>query len=142
MDFDAFVNDIKNNSWNVFGVEVYEKGNLIHAYGDTVENLHLIYSATKTILSVAVGIASDEGRFDINRSLLSYLPSDRTNSLSKERKDILDRITIQRLLTMSVGGFPFRPEGDSWLDFSLNAGISDPDERVFNYSNISEIKNR
>ena len=137
MDFDAFVNDIKNNSWNVFGVEVYEKGKLTHAYGDTAENLHLIYSATKTILSVAVGIASDENRFDINRSLLSYLPADKTKSLSEEKRDVLGRITIQRLLTMSVGGFPFRPEGDSWLDFSLNAGITDPDERVFNYSNIS-----
>lgn len=137
MDFDAFVKDIKDNSWNVFGVEVYEKGSLIHSYGDTTENLHKIYSATKTILSVAVGIATDENRFDINRPLTDYLPSDKLEPLSKEQKDIWDRITIQRLLTMSVGDFPFRAEGDSWLDFALNIKIADPDERIFNYSNIS-----
>ena len=137
MNFDAFVKDIQDNSWNVFGVEVYKKGQLIHSYGDTMENLHEIYSATKTVLSVAVGIASDENRFDIKRSLLSYLPSDKTDGLSKEQQDVFDRITIQRLLTMSVGDFPFRPEGENYLDFSLNTKITDPDERKFNYSNIS-----
>jgi len=137
MDFDAFVKDIQDNSWNVFGVEVYKKGQLIHSYGDTRENTHNIYSAAKTVLSVAVGIASDEKRFDINRSVLSYLPLDKTDGLSDEQKDAFGRITIQRLLTMSVGDFPFRPEGDSWLDFALNTRLTDPDERTFNYSNIS-----
>ena len=40
-------------------------------------------------------------------------------------------------MTMSVGDLPFRPEGDSYLDFSLNSKIADPNEKVFNYSNIS-----
>ncbi len=137
MDFDAFVKDIRDNSWNVFGTEVYRKGELIHSYGDTRENIHELYSATKTVLSVAVGIASDEGRFDINSPLLSYLPSDKTDSLSREQQDVFGRITIRRLLTMSVGGFPFRAEGDNWLDFSLSTKIDDPDEKTFNYSNIS-----
>ena len=137
MDFDAFVKDIQDNSWNVFGTEVYRKGELIHSYGDTRENLHELYSATKTVLSVAVGIASDEGMFDINRSLLSYLPSDKTDNLSREQQEVFGRITIRRLLTMSVGGFPFRAEGDNWLDFALNTRIDDPDEKSFNYSNIS-----
>jgi len=137
LDFDAFVKDIRDNSWNVFGVEVYERGKLIQSYGDTTENLHKIYSATKTVLSVAVGIASDENRFDITRPVMDYLPADKTNSLSQEQKNIFGRITIQRLLTMSVGDFPFRAEGDSWLDFALNTKFNNPDERVFNYSNIS-----
>ena len=136
MNFDAFVKDIKDNSWNVFGVEVYKKGQLIHSFGDTRDNTHNIYSAAKTVLSVAVGIASDENRFDINRPVLSYLPSDKTNGMSDEQKDAFGRITIQRLLTMSVGDFPFRPEGDSWLDFALSIKLTDPDGRTFNYSNI------
>ena len=137
MDFDAFVKDIRDNKWNVFGTEVYKDGKLIHSYGDTTENLHLIYSATKTVLSVAVGIASDEKRFDINRSVLSYLPSGKVSNLSESQKDIFDRITIQRLLSMSVGDFAFRPEGDSYLDFVLNTSFTDPDVRTFNYSNIN-----
>ena len=36
---------------------------------------------------------------------------------------------------MSVKGFPFRPEGEDWLDFSLFVDFN-PDEIQFNYSNI------
>ena len=38
---------------------------------------------------------------------------------------------------MSVADFPFRPEGSSYIDFALQTEIADPDERVFNYNNIS-----
>lgn len=137
MNFEAFVKDIQENQWNVFGVEVYEKGRLIHSYGDTKEHLHNIYSAAKTVLSIAAGIASDEGRFDINRSVLSYMPVSKTDKLAPEQKEVFEKITIQRLLTMSVGDLPFRPEGDSYLDYALNTKITDPEQRVFNYSNIS-----
>ena len=51
MDFEGFIRDIKENEWKVFGTEVYENGHLKHAWGDTCENTHYIYSATKTILS-------------------------------------------------------------------------------------------
>ena len=137
MNFEAFTDDIVKNKWNVFGAEVYEKGELTHRFGDTEENLHEIYSATKTVLSIAVGIAADEGKFDINLPLLSYMPKDRINKLSQQQCEVWEKITVKRLLTMSVKGFPFRAEGDSWLDFSLACDIRDPDEKTFDYSNIS-----
>ena len=83
MNFDAFVDDIKKYSWNVHGVEVYEDGILTHSYGDTKDNIYSIYSATKTILSVAVGIAIDEEKFDIGRSVLDYLPEKNTERISE-----------------------------------------------------------
>ena len=134
MDFDSFVNDIQKNSWNVYGAEVYEDGILTNSFGDTRDNLHEIYSATKTILSIAVGIAVDEGKIDIGRSVLNFLPE---NRIPSGQKEVFEQISIQRLMTMSVGDLPFRPEGDSYLDFSLNSKIADPNEKVFNYSNIS-----
>ena len=136
MDFDAFVHDITENGWNVFGTEVYENGLLTHSYGD-VNGLHFIQSATKTVLSVAVGIACDDGRFDINRPVIDYLPGEKISSMSVNNQDAYKRITVSRLMTMSVAGIPFQPEGDSWLDFALSCEISDPDKREFNYSNIS-----
>ena len=60
MNFEAFVRDITDNKWNVFGTEVYKDNELIHTWGDT-SGLHEIFSATKSVLSVAVGIAYDEG---------------------------------------------------------------------------------
>ena len=137
INFEAFTKDIVQNNWKVHGVEVYENGVLTHDFGDTKDNLHELYSMTKTILSIAVGMAVDEGRFDIERSLASYMPKKRIMMLSGGQQKVWEKITIKRLLTMSVEGFPFRPQGDSWLDFSLACKIPDPEKITFDYSNIS-----
>ena len=136
MDFEGFIRDIKENEWKVFGTEVYENGQLKHAWGDTCENTHYIYSATKTILSIAAGMVIDEGKFDIHRPVLSYMPASKIALLPKEQQETFRKITIRRLLTMSVGDLPFRAEGNSYLDFSLNCKISEPETLQFNYSNI------
>ena len=137
MDFDSFEKTITTNGWKVYGAEVYENGLLIHSFGDTCENIHEIYSATKSVLSIAVGMAWDAGLIDLNQSVLYYLPENRYAGLSREQIETFRRITIQRLLTMSVGGFPFRPEGESWLDFALSCKLNNPDEREFAYNNVS-----
>ena len=137
MDFKAFTDDIINNRWNVFGVEVYEHGKLIHEYGDTVKSKSPIYSATKTIISIATGMACDEGKFNIEKSILEYLPVKTVNQMSQEQISIFKHITIQRLLTMSVKGFPFRAEGESYLSYALSCPIQDVQSRIFNYNNIA-----
>lgn len=136
MDFESFVKDIKTNNWNVFGAEVYKDGALKYSYGDT-SGLHEIYSATKTVLSVAVGIVYDEGLIDLDRPITDYLPEDKCRALPPEQFDSFSRISVRRLLTMSVKGFPFRPESsDNWLDFALACKIEDPDKIEFDYGNI------
>lgn len=137
MNFDLFVADIEKNNWNVHGVEVYEKGQLTHNYGDTCDNVYDIYSATKTILSIAAGIAYDRGLIHLNESVLRYIPAKKLEIMSLCQRETFEKITLHRLLTMSVGDFPFRPEGSSYLDYSLACIINYPDEAVFNYSNIS-----
>ena len=136
MNFDAFVKDITENGWNVFGAELYLHGQLIRSFGDT-EGLHDLYSMTKTVLSVAVGIAYDEGLIDLDASVLSYLPSKYLEKLSESQTSVFREITIRRLLTMSVPGFPFRAEGDDWLEFSLRCPIENVSDKTFNYNNIN-----
>lgn len=136
MNFDAFIKDIEDNGWCVFGAEVYEDGRLTHSWGDTTEKVHDIYSATKVVQSVAVGIAYDRGLIDFDRSVIDYLPKENVEKLSESQAETFKKITVQRLLTMSVDGFPFRPEGDSWIDFALSCDIKNPETRVFNYNNI------
>ena len=136
MNFDAFIKDIEDNGWCVFGAEVYEDGRLTHSWGDTTEKVHDIYSATKAVQSVAVGIAYDRGLIDFDRSVLDYLPKENVEKLSESQAETFKKITVQRLLTMSVDGFPFRPEGDSWIDFALSCDIKKAETRVFNYNNI------
>ena len=136
MNFAAFIEDIQRNNWNVHGVEVYENGQLIHSYGDTDDNIYDIYSATKTVLSLAAGLAYDRDLINLNESIIRYLPSDKVANMSSSQKEIWSKISIKRLLTMSVDGLPFRPEGESYIDYSLSCTINKPDEAVFNYCNI------
>lgn len=136
MDFEAFVNDIEKNNWNVFGVEVYEGGQLTNRFGDTAESKFPIYSATKAMVSIAAGIAWDHGKIDIEQSVLHYLPDEIVKWMPGEQRTVFENITIQRLLTMSVDGFPFRPEGESYLKYSLLCPVNNVAEKIFNYSNI------
>ncbi|MBQ3270016.1 MAG: serine hydrolase [Clostridia bacterium] len=136
MNFQAFVDDIQANRWNVYGVEVYENGALAARWGDTDGNTHEIYSATKTVLSVAFGIACDRGLIRPSDPLTRFLPEERLARMPRSRRAAYDRLTLHRLLTMSVMGFPFRPEGESWLDNAISFDI-DPNAVGFNYSNLS-----
>ena len=137
MNFERFTEDIQKNGWKVFGTEVYKDGKLIHSFGDTTDNIHEIYSATKTVLSVAFGIACDRGLISPEDSILDYMPKENPDKLTQDKRDILKGLTLQRFLTMSVEGLPFRAEGDNWLDFALSCEIKNPEEKSFNYSNLS-----
>lgn len=136
MDFDAFVRDIREHRWNVFGAEVYERGRLVRSFGDT-RGAHEIYSVTKSVLSVAMGIANDRGLIDFEKPITEYIPPEYLAGLSAPQKEAWDRIALRRLMTMSVTGLPFRPEGNNWLAFSLGVPIPRPEEKTFHYSNIS-----
>lgn len=136
MDFDRFVEDLTKNNRNVFGVEVYEDGKRTYAFGDTDGKRYDIYSATKAVTSFAVGMAVDAGKLDVNKSVLTYLPEHYVRELSKEQNTLWQQITVKRLLTMSVKGFPFRAEGENWLRFALSCPLTDVSENAFDYSNI------
>lgn len=73
MDFRAFENDIIQNKWNVFGAEVWDRGRVVDQWGDTVQR-HPVYSAVKTITSIAAGMAVDEGKLDLKTPILDYMP--------------------------------------------------------------------
>ncbi|MBP5530250.1 MAG: DUF4298 domain-containing protein [Lachnospiraceae bacterium] len=137
LNYDAFKKDIVNNGWKVFGAEIYEDGRLAYSFGDTKENVYPIYSCTKTILSIAVGIALDRNLIDINKDILYYIPEKYKACLSEEQKEKWEKVTLYRLLTMSVPGFPFRAPDDNYMDFSMGQNDFRPDEISFEYTNIS-----
>ena len=138
MDFERYKSDIVENDWNVYGVEVYENGVLTHSYGDTTEGKYDIYSATKSVLSLAIGIAQDRGLIDTDKCILDYVPESFVSDMSASQKEKFGKITLHRLMTMSVPGFPFRPadDGRSYLKFSLDCADIRPEDASFEYSNI------
>ena len=135
IDFERFIRAIEQNRWEVYGVEAYAGHRRIHSYGDTTNGRHFIYSSTKTLTALAVGMAQDEGKMDIHKPLPAYLPAKALADLSDRQRRLIDAVTIERLLTMSVDGFPFRPEGASWLYNALRYPIRE--EPSFLYSNVS-----
>ena len=134
--YEAFKNDILINHWPVYGVEIYEDGNLAYSFGDTKENIHPIYSCTKSILAIAVGIALDRNLIDISKDILYYIPEKYTLGLSKEMKEKWKKLSLYRLMTMSVPGFPFRAPDDNYMDFSFSIKDFNPDDNSFDYSNV------
>lgn len=136
MNFQGFVDTIKDKNLEVYGVQVFHKGEIVGDWQEVPIQRHPIYSATKSILSLAVGMARDEGKFDIEAPIYEYLKSEVSVYVSERQVENLKKISVKRLLTMSVQGYPFRPEGDNWLEYSLLHPLENVEEKSFNYSNI------
>jgi len=134
--FEELVESIEKNHWPVFGLEIRKNGKLMYSYGDTGEGRYPIYSATKSFVSTAAGIAVKEGMFSVKESVYEYLKSEVPAYATSAQKETLKKLTIERLMTMSVKGYPFRPEGDDWLTYSLLYPLTDAETSEFNYSNI------
>ena len=135
MDFEAFCGEIQKRKLKVYGIELLENGVVTNRFGDVKKTRYPVYSVTKAILSLGVGIAWDRGLFDLNRGILSYLPQEYVDAMEDKQKAAFSEITVARLMCMSVPGFPFRAEGDDYLSFALSCPVGT--ERTYNYSNIS-----
>lgn len=133
---EAFIRKTEENNWPVYGIEIFSKGQIACKYDFTSEKRHPIYSATKAFTATAAGIATAEGKFQLDASVYDYLKDEIPADITDEQLDNLRKITIKRLLTMSVPGYPFRPEGEDWLNFCLNFPIPYSETPVFEYSNI------
>ena len=70
--------------------------------------------------AIAVGIALDRNLIDISKDILYYIPEKYTLGLSKEMKEKWKKLSLYRLMTMSVPGFPFRAPDDNYMDFSFS----------------------
>lgn len=134
--FESFVQRVRENNWPVYGIEVFHQGQVVNKYDFIPEKRHQVYSATKAFTATAAGIAVKEGKFSIDASIYDYLKEDIPKDTPENQLDTLRKLSIKRLLTMSVPGYPFRPEGNNWLSFSLTYPIQLSDTPAFDYSNI------
>lgn len=136
MNFQGLVDTIKEQNLEVYGIQVFNKGEIVGSWQEEPIQRHPIYSATKSITSLAVGMARDDGKFDIEAPIYEYLQSEVPIYASDKQRKNLKKLSVKRFLTMSVQGYPFRPEGDNWLEFSLMYPLENVEEKSFDYSNI------
>ena len=99
-----------------------------------------VYSATKSVLSVGIGLLSAEGKIDKSAPLAKYLTAQQLGSIPKNKLEGFERLPITRFLTMSLKGYPFRPEGKSgWIEQALSANIDYAQPPAFSYSNFPAL---
>ncbi|WP_346935544.1 serine hydrolase [Clostridium sp.] len=98
-----FINLIETEDQPIHGLVIVKNGNLVmdisfNKYSN--EDKHPIYSCSKSITSILIGKAIEQGLIkDINQKVLDYFPEIMIN---KENRDI-EKMTIENLLTMATG---------------------------------------
>lgn len=134
---DFIEKEIITQKLNVYGIEIHKSGQLIYKLNLAEDIRYPIYSATKTITSAAFGIARSEGKISEEDFLADYIDTKYINLLEPKQRDHFKKLKLKRFLTMSVQGFPFRPSGDDWIEYSLLSNEDYSKPPVFSYSNVT-----
>ena len=133
-----FKDYVIRNKLNVYGIVVIKDGIKVAEYHFAPEERRKLYSVTKSITSTAIGIAIAEGYFSLNDSILKLLEEYIPKDASQNHLDNLNKVTVERLLTMSIKDYNIgRLACDNWLNYILSIPLPNVEERVFTYSNLT-----
>ena len=132
--YESFAENIKERGLKVHGVKIFENGEEVLSQHFDEDKRYPIYSAVKTLTSAAVGLAVNDGKLKIENPISDYIDAGFSD---KVKQEAFSKLSVERFLTMSVTGFPFRPSGGDWLQFSLSQSSGFDKSAEFSYSNIS-----
>lgn len=147
-----FFNQIKFKKNKIHSILVLKNDQLIieeYFKGHSENKTHDLRSATKSIRSILIGIAIDNGFIDnVNDPISKYLKSPIPNKNLDKRKD---KITIKHLLTMSSGldcndhNKASKGQEDKiykkkdWLQYAVDLPIINEPGAVSNYCSIGTV---
>ena len=100
---------------------------------------HMMHSATKNFLSVAVGLAIQEGYFQLDSPVVSFFP----NRVPKNASRNLLSMTVEDLLTQTSGhgygvsGGEWRSVQSSWVDSFFSIPVDNEPGTAFAYSSAT-----
>lgn len=133
-----FKSEVIKNRFNIYGIVVIKDGIKIAEHHFIPEERRELYSVTKSFTSTAVGIAIAEGYFSLDDSILKFFKEDIPKNVPQSHLDNLEKVTVKRLLTMSIKDYPFvRLHNNNWLQYILSIPLPNVDQYVFEYSNLS-----
>ena len=118
---------ISNNYSNIAGMVVLKDGNTLYENyfnGCTANSRIHVYSVTKSIISILIGIAIDKGYIkSVNKKVLDFFP----DNTVKKGETTIQNITLKNLLTMTapykyVIFAPYKKyfTSDDWVKFTLD----------------------
>ncbi len=93
---------IRDNNINIHSVMVIRNDNVIldaYFYPYDGETVHELASVTKSVMTTLIGIASDQGKLNLDDKMVSFFP-DRTIA---NRGFLKDQITVRQLAGMTSG---------------------------------------
>jgi CubicO group peptidase (beta-lactamase class C family) len=97
---------------------------------------HIMFSASKTFTATAIGLAVSENRLKVTDKVISFFPYSQPDSVS----DYMKELSVQNLLTMSVGQDPepwvMGTDGD-WINAFLKTAPVNKPGSVFKYNNAA-----
>ena len=99
------------------------------------EYQHTQYSSSKTLVSIAVGIAIDENRLRLTDRVAAFFPEYLPDSISAN----LAKMTLEDLLTMQSGIKPdwaMRSKGTEWIRTFLSKDVKNVPGEVFAYDSM------
>lgn len=137
---DNFVKSINDKKIDMYGIKVQQSGEKIAEYYWRNKLRKEVRSCSKSITSLAVGRAIDEGMFKLSDKIANFFPE---HLPKKPQPEILD-ITIRDVLMMTMGydHFVLSPfiresyKGD-WLDLIFKEKVSFKPGTKFVYNNAS-----
>ncbi len=133
--YEKLIRRLVSERYDVYGLEIRQGGGFLFRWHPEPDIRYPVYSATKSVTSLGAGFAVSEGKMSVEAPLSEYLPRAYLDRMEPEKRAAFLPLPVKRFLCMSVPGYPFRPEGEDWLDFALGCPIR-PEEAVFSYSNI------
>ncbi len=102
------------------------------------DNKHLLYSASKTFTATGIGLAVSENRLKLTDKVISFFPYSLPDTLS----DYIKELTVENLITMSVGQDPEpRSMGNNgdWINTFLSTKPVHKPGTVFMYNNMASF---
>lgn len=96
------LSEAKADTMDIHSIMVVQDGNVIFEKwinGGNANKPHILNSVSKTLTSIAIGMAIEEGKIKLCDKLISFFPKELPSYIS----DNLAAITIRDLLTMTCG---------------------------------------
>ncbi len=123
---ETFEKVVMRDYGNIAGIVVLKDGETLyeHYFNECTANSRIhVYSVTKSIISILIGIAMDKGYIkDLDQKVLDFFPEYKI----KKREKTIQNITLRNLLTMTAPyKYKFNPyikyfTSDNWVKFSLD----------------------
>ena len=109
-DLTRFINHVREQDLSVRCLYIYQHGKRVAAYEPLPDEKVDVYSATKSVVGLAAGIASDEGLLYVDEYVVDCFPDELPEVVSENWK----KVQVRNLLSMTIGFDTKVMMGEEW----------------------------